>query len=83
VAGQWSGSGVPLLLDHLLATYWVHYTTNCIAQSNAPEDGQNNCLKHVEVTGFINKQLLLHLGWLSSLLSIILSRIVVVVAVKS
>jgi hypothetical protein len=43
------------------ATYWVHYTTSCIAQSNAPEDGLNNCSKHVEVIGIINKQLLLHL----------------------
>ena len=30
-------------------------------QSSAPEDGQNNCLKHVELTGIINKPLLLHL----------------------
>ena len=30
-------------------------------QSSAPEDGQNNFLKHVELTGIINKQLLLHL----------------------
>ena len=27
----------------------------------APEDGQNNCPKHVELTGIINKPLLLHL----------------------
>jgi hypothetical protein len=43
------------------ATYPVHYTTSSIAQSNAPEDGQNNCPKHVELNGIINKQLLLHL----------------------
>ena len=30
-------------------------------QSSAPEDGQNNSLKHVELTGIINKPLLLHL----------------------
>ena len=42
------------------ATPWVHYTTNCNTQSSAPEDGQNNCLKHVG-TGIINKSLLLHL----------------------
>ena len=30
-------------------------------QSSAPADGQNNCLKHVELTGIINKPLLLHL----------------------
>jgi hypothetical protein len=43
------------------ATYWVQYTTSCIAQSNAPEDEQSNCPKHVELIGIINKQLLLHL----------------------
>ena len=41
------------------ATSWVHYTTNCNTQSSAPEDGQNNCPKHVELTGI--KPLLLHL----------------------
>ena len=30
-------------------------------QSSAPEDGQNNCPKHVELIGIINKPLLLHL----------------------
>ena len=40
---------------------WVHYTTRCNPQSSAPEDGQNNCPKHVEVTGIINKPLFLHL----------------------
>jgi hypothetical protein len=40
---------------------WVRYTTSGIAQSNAPEDGQNNYPKHVELIGIINKQLLLHL----------------------
>ena len=29
------------------------------SQSSAPEDGQNNCPKHVELTGIINKPLLL------------------------
>ena len=32
-----------------------------VTQSNAPEDGQNNCPKHVELTGIIKKPLLLHL----------------------
>ena len=32
-----------------------------LTQSSAPEDGQNNFLKHVELTGIINKLLLLHL----------------------
>ena len=31
------------------------------AQSSAPEDGKNNCPKHVELTGIINMPLLLHL----------------------
>ena len=43
------------------ATSCVHYTTSCNTQSSAPKDGQNNCPKHVELTGIINKPLLLHL----------------------
>ena len=43
------------------ATSWVHYTISCNTQSSAPEDGQNNCPKHVELTGIFNKPLLLHL----------------------
>ena len=44
------------------ATSWgVHYTTSCNTQSSAPEEGQNNFPKHVELTGIINKLLLLHL----------------------
>ena len=43
------------------ATSWVLYTTSCNTQSSAPEDGQNNCPKHVELTGIINKPLLLRL----------------------
>ena len=43
------------------ATSWVHYTTNCNTQSSAPEDGRNHRPKHVELTGIINKLLLLHL----------------------
>jgi len=43
------------------ATSWVHYTTSCNTQSSAPEDGQNNCPKHVDLFGIINKPLLLHL----------------------
>ena len=31
------------------------------AQSSAPEDGKNNCPKHVELTEIITKPLLLHL----------------------
>jgi len=43
------------------ATSWVHYATSCNTQSSAPEDGQYTCPKHVELTGIINKPLLLHL----------------------
>ena len=32
-----------------------------VTQSSAPEDGQSNCPKHVELIGIINKPLLLHL----------------------
>ena len=39
----------------------VHYTTSCNTQSSAPEVVQNNCPKYVELTGIINKPLLLHL----------------------
>ena len=46
---------------HGPTTSWVHYTTSCNTQSTAPEDGQNNCPKYVELTGIINKPLLLHL----------------------
>ena len=49
VAGRWP------------ATSWVHYTTSCNTQSSAPEDGKNNCPKYVELTGIINKPLLVHL----------------------
>jgi hypothetical protein len=43
---------------------WQHHgciIPQLVTQSSAHEDGQNNCLKHVELTGIINKQLLLHL----------------------
>ena len=39
----------------------MHYTTICNTQSSAPEDGQNNCPKRAELTGIINKPLLLYL----------------------
>ena len=35
--------------------------TQVVTQSSIPEDGQNNCPKHVELTGIINKSLLLYL----------------------
>ena len=39
----------------------MQFTTSCNTQSSAPEDGQNNFPKHVELTGIINKPLLLRL----------------------
>ena len=44
-----------------LATLWVHYIRSCNTQPSTPEDGQTNCPKRVELTGIINKTLLLHL----------------------
>jgi hypothetical protein len=43
------------------ATSYVHYATGCNAQSSVPEDGKNNLTKLAELTGIINKPLLLHL----------------------
>jgi len=39
----------------------VHYTTSCNTQASAPKDGRDQCPKHVELIGIINKPLLLHL----------------------
>ena len=33
--------------------------TQPVKESSAPEDGHNNCPKHIELTGIINKPLLL------------------------
>ena len=57
----WYNAPTILPADHRPATSWVHYTTSCNTQSSTPEDGHNNCPKHVELTGIINKLLLLHL----------------------
>ena len=56
----WYNAPTMLSAGHRLATSWVHYTTSCDTQFSAPEDGQNNCPKHVELTRIINKPLLLH-----------------------
>ena len=56
-----AGSLEAELSGYRVATSWVHYTTSCNTQSSAPEDGQNNCPKHVGLIGIINKLLLLHL----------------------
>jgi len=49
---QWSSSdGSPFLSlpDHRPTTHWVIHNTSCIIQSNAPDDAQNYCPKHVEL----------------------------------
>ena len=43
------------------ATSWVYYTTNSNTQSGAPEDGQNNLPKQVELIGIVNNPVLMHL----------------------
>ena len=57
----WYNAPTMLPAGHRPATSCVHYNTSCNTQSSAPEDGQNNCPKPVELTGIINKPLLLHL----------------------
>ena len=57
----WYNASTMLPAGHRLATSWLLCTTSCNTQSSAPEDGQNNCPKHVELTGIINMPLLLHL----------------------
>ena len=58
---MWPAGSLPPRPGYRPATSWLHYTTSCNIQSSAPEDGQNHCLKHVELIGIINKLLLLHL----------------------
>ena len=43
----------------------------CNTQSSSPEDGQNNCPKHVELTGIIKSLLLRLVGCLNYLYFII------------
>ena len=55
---------VPTMLpagDRQLRGYII---PQAVTQSSAPEDGQNNFPKLVELTGIINKPLLLHLDGL-------------------
>jgi len=61
----WYNAPTMLPGGHRPATSSVHYTTGCNTQSNAPEDGQNNCPKHVELTGII---IIVAPSWLSILL---------------
>jgi len=54
-------SGGSLLPDYRPVTWWVHYSTSCNTQSNAPEDWRNNRPKLLEMIGIINKSLLSHI----------------------
>ena len=49
--------------DNYVRQYFarVEVKTVVMMQSSVPEDGQNNCPKHVELIVIINKPLLLHL----------------------
>ena len=68
----WYNAPTMLPAGHRPGTSSVHYTTSCNTQSSAPEDGKNICPKKVELTGIINKPLLLHLvGYLYYLYFII------------
>ena len=60
----WYNAPTHDVAGHRPATSWVHYTTSCNTQSSAPEDGQNNCPKHVELTGII---IIVAYSWLSIL----------------
>ena len=60
VNSLWYNAPMMLPASGRPATSWVHYITSCNTQSSAPEDGQNNFPKHFELTGIINKPLLLH-----------------------
>ena len=58
--------------DHRPATYWVQRTIRCIAQSNATEDGQNYCPKHVELIWIYQWTVIVASSWLSSLPSLLM-----------
>jgi hypothetical protein len=60
-AGSLEAEALPPLPGYWSAKSWVHYTTCCNTESSVPEYGQNNCAKHVELIGIINKPLYLHL----------------------
>jgi hypothetical protein len=57
----WYNAPTMLPVRHHPAASFVHYTTSCNTESSAPEDGQNNYPKHVELNGIISKPLLLNL----------------------
>jgi hypothetical protein len=57
----WYNAPTMLPAGYRPATSWVYYTASCNTQSSAHEDGQNNFPMLVELTGIINKSLLLYL----------------------
>jgi hypothetical protein len=59
--GSLEAKALPSLPGYRPALQWVHYTTSCNTQSSAPEDGRDHRPTHVELTGIINKPLLLRL----------------------
>ena len=55
------GYNVPTMLLASGQQHNGYIIPQAVTQSSAPEDGQNNFSKHVELTGIINKPLFLHL----------------------
>ena len=45
----------------------VHYSLWYVVQSNAPEDGQNYCPKHVELIWIYQQSVIVASSWLYSL----------------
>jgi hypothetical protein len=69
--GLWYNAPTMLPAGQRPATSWVRYTTSCNTQTSAPEEGQNNYPKHVELTGIIKPLLLYLIGCLCYLYFII------------
>jgi hypothetical protein len=60
-AGSLEAEALTPLPGYRPITSWLHYTTNCNTQFITPEDGSDQCPKHLELIGIVNKPLLLHL----------------------
>ena len=52
---------VPTMLPATGRRHRVYIIPQAVTQSSVPKDGQNNCPKHPELTGIINRPLLLYL----------------------
>jgi len=68
--GLFTYKSVPVILEP--PCIWVQYTISCITQSNAPEDGQNCCPKHVELIWIYQYTIIVASSWLSSLPSLVM-----------